>query len=322
MKALRPALALCAALLIAPAARAQVPLQPAAGDASDPDGVLVEELVVTARLPGPAFWRVSDADTTVYVLGVPSVSPRGLAWDRSILERRLTGASTVILPFNEVKVGVLGAPGALISLAKLKSGSTYEAALPPALKARFVAARTSVGKADRDYKTKNGLAVGLLLVQHYRDHAGLTAADPGKTIARLAKARKLRVQQKAYPVGPIARNVIKANAAAQAACLDDALEDVEAGPANTRAAGRAWAEGDVRGALAAERGFEKCLTAAPGGLALDTQIKADQAAAIASALKTPGHAVAVVQLRTLLAQGGVLDRLRGQGFTVKTPGEE
>jgi hypothetical protein len=29
-----------------------------------------------------------------------------------------------------------------------------------------------------------------------------------------------------------------------------------------------------------------------------------------------------VQLRPLLAQGGVLDRLRGAGYVVKTPGEE
>jgi hypothetical protein len=30
--------------------------------------------------------------------------------------------------------------------------------------------------------------------------------------------------------------------------------------------------------------------------------------------------VAVVELRPLLAEGGVLDRLRAQGFTVKAPG--
>ena len=45
-------------------------------------------------------------------------------------------------------------------------------------------------------------------------------------------------------------------------------------------------------------------------------------AAIAGALKTPGHAIVLVPLRPLLAQGGVLDRLRSQGLTVKTPGEE
>jgi hypothetical protein len=80
--------------------------------------------------------------------------------------------------------------------------------------------------------------------------------------------------------------------------------------------------GDVRGALAGERSYERCLNAAPGALAFDARAKADQAAAIAKALQKPGHAIAVVPLRTLLSQGGVLDRLRGQGFEVKTPGEE
>ena len=43
---------------------------------------------------------------------------------------------------------------------------------------------------------------------------------------------------------------------------------------------------------------------------------------IVAALKVPGHAIAVVQLRPLLAQGGVLNRLETAGYDVKTPGEE
>ena len=35
----------------------------------------------------------------------------------------------------------------------------------------------------------------------------------------------------------------------------------------------------------------------------------------------PGHAIAVVPLRTLLSQGGVLDRLRAQGYEIGTPGD-
>ena len=45
-------------------------------------------------------------------------------------------------------------------------------------------------------------------------------------------------------------------------------------------------------------------------------------AEIEQALKKPGHAIAVVPLRPLLAQGGVLDQLRAKGFTVTTPGQE
>ena len=54
---------------------------PASAQVADPDSVLVEELVVTGRLPGPAWWRVSDADTTVYILALPETDiPPGLAW--------------------------------------------------------------------------------------------------------------------------------------------------------------------------------------------------------------------------------------------------
>ena len=112
---------LVATLLIAAPACAQVALNPARPDPNDPDATLVEELVVTARLPGPAWWRVSDGDTTVYVLGAPSVAPKHQEWDRQLFERRLEGASQVILPFNGLKVRLMGAPGAAFSYLRLKS---------------------------------------------------------------------------------------------------------------------------------------------------------------------------------------------------------
>ncbi|MDP2011171.1 MAG: TraB/GumN family protein [Phenylobacterium sp.] len=304
-----------AALLLATSAVAQA-------SPVDPDAVLVEELVVTALLPGPAWWRVSDADTVVYVLGAPSIMPKSLAWDQSVLTRRLQGANRVILPFNQVSVGLFSAPGAAINLLRLRSKTPYEATLPAALKARFVAVRTGSGKPPERYATKNGLAAGLILVDDYRQASQLTAADPAKTVRRLAKGRRIRVEEKSYDAGGLLGQVVRTPAAAQQACLEDALDEAEAGPAAARRAAEAWAQGDVRGALTAERGFEKCLASAPGALALDRRFKADQAAAIARALKTPGHAVAVVPLRPLLAQGGVLDQLQSQGFEVKTPGED
>ncbi len=300
------------ALLLAGPANAQV---------ADPDSVLVEELVVTGRLPGPAWWRVSDADTTVYVMGAPSLMPKSLAWDQSVLLRRLEGASRVILPFNQVSINVLTVPGAAINLIRMRSKTSFEDSLSPAQKGRFVAVRTAAGQPADRYRLKNGLAAGLILVGDYREASRLTAADPAKTVRRLAKARRLKTEEKTYDVGGLLGQVVRTPQAAQQACLNDALDEAEAGPAGFRRAGEAWAQGDVRGALSAERGFEKCLAAAPGASALDARFKADQAGAIARALKVPGHAVAVVPLRPLLAQGGVLDQLRSQGFSVKTPGE-
>lgn len=317
------ALALALALgLAAPAAFAQVPIAPAQPVPGDPDAVLVEELVVTARDKGPAWWRVSDADTTVYVLGAPSIAPKHMAWDRSVFERRLAGANEVILPFQDVRVKFKGALGAAFNLMRLKSSTPFEETLDPATRARFVAVRERLGKPAKHYGTKNPLAAGLVLATDYRDRSNLTNADPTKLIKLLAQQAKVPVVQKSYDLGPLMGAVIRTTPAQGRACFDEVLAQAEAGPGVTLAAARAWADGGVRAALDNERTYERCMAVVPGAAAFDARIKADQVAAIKAALQRPGHAIAVVPLRPLLAQGGVLDQLRNAGFTVKTPGEE
>ncbi|MCW5758356.1 MAG: TraB/GumN family protein, partial [Phenylobacterium sp.] len=148
-------------------AAAQAPA-PALGPADDPDATLVEELVVRGRLPGPAWWRVEDADTTVYVLGVPSLAPKRMQWDRSIFERRLQGANVVVLPFVNVRAKVTGSIGTAFNLMRLKSGGPYEDRLDAGTRARFVAVRTRLGQDARHYGTNNPLAAGVQLAIDYR----------------------------------------------------------------------------------------------------------------------------------------------------------
>lgn len=311
------------AVLFAPlgAGAQQPPAQNPAVLAPDPDATLVEELVVTARDAGPAWWRVSDADSTVYVLGVPSVMPKGAGWDPGVLERRLEGANRVILPFNNASVNLLTAPGAVISLMRLRSSTPFEDTLPPDLARRFVAAREAAGQDADRYKTKNGLAAALLLVSDYRDAARLTAADPAKTIGRMAESRGVRVEAKTYDAAPLLAAIVRTPESAQRACVVAALSAIEAGPDSAQAAARAWAWGQVRGALSGERTYERCIASAPGARDLDARMKDDLAQSIVRALREPGHSIAVVQLRPLLAEGGVLDRLQRQGYDIRTPAE-
>ena len=197
------------ALALAAPAGAQVPITPAQPVPGDPDAVLVEELVVTARLRGPAWWRVSDADTTVYVLGSPSIAPKHMAWDRSVFERRLQGASVVIVPYQDVRVRVSGAIGAAFNYMRLRSGGPFEDTLDPATRARFVAAREKLGQPAKHYATKNPLAAGLILATDYRDKTGLTNSDPTKLIKYLAQIAKVPVVQKSYDIGPLMGAVIR-----------------------------------------------------------------------------------------------------------------
>ena len=314
--------ALALALVLAAPAWAQVPITPAGPDPNDPDAVLVEELVVMGRLPGPAWWTVSNGATTVYVLGSPSLAPKHMEWDRAVFDRRLAGANVVILPFQDIKVTITGAFGAAFNFMRLRGGGPFEATLDGPTKARFVAERTKLGQPANHYGTRNALAAGLILATDYREQNHLTNSDPTKLIKLLATRAKVPISQRSYDLGPLMGAIIRTPPEAARGCFDEVLAQAEAGPGVTHAAAKAWAHGDVRGALGNERTYERCIDLVPGARTFDARVKADQVAAIEQALKKPGHAIAVVPLRPLLAQGGVLDQLRAKGFTITTPGQE
>ena len=313
---------LAAAVVLAAPALAQIPLTHSRPDPNDPDAVLVEELVVTARLPGPAWWTVSNETSKVYILGAPSLAPKHMAWDRAIFDRRLAGANAVLLPVQDVRVTATGAFGAAANYLRLRSGSPFEETLDPAARARFEAARTGLGQPARHYATKNPLAAGLILDADYHTKFGLTTSDPTKLIKLLAGRARVPVTQRSYDIGPLMGAMLRTPESAGRSCFNEVLKLVEAGPGGTLAATRAWAQGDVRGALSNERTYERCIALAPGAQTFDARMKADMVADLERVLAKPGHAIAVVPLRTLLAQGGVLDRLRSKGFTVTTPGDE
>lgn len=303
---------------IAVPALAQEP-PPSAASPADPDAALVEELVVVGRLPGPAWWRVSDQDTTVYVLGVPSLAPKRMEWDRAIFENRLEGANAVVLPFTNIRAKTSGLLGAGLNLLRLRSGGPFEKRLDPATRSRFMAVRERLGYPARHYPTSNPLAAGVQLASDYRERSNLTTTDPAKLVELLAERKGVPVVEKTYDIGPLLGAIIRTSPEIGRICFDEVLSQAEAGPGVTLEAARAWAAGDVRGALENERTYERCLNMVPGGRAFDERMKADTAAAIVTQLQRPGHAIVLVPLRPLLAQGGVLDRLRGQGFEVRTP---
>ena len=294
---------------------------PAAGAAptADPEATVVQELVVTGRAGGPAWWRVSKGASTVYVLGVPEALPRGLKWDMTLTRRRLAGADELIEP--PVVTANLGDLFALLNARKrYRSKGPMENALPPDLRARFLAARPRLTSDARAYSGWTPLVAGLLMVSDFRRRAGLEVREPAGTVARLARSQGLKV----VPAGTFrAVTLIRAAemglAQSGPACLADALDEIDAGAGQIRAAAEGWAHGDVASALAAQRGYEKCLNSLPEGADVAAKAMTGATTAIAAALAVPGHSVAVVNLRTLLAEGGVLQRLQARGYAVARP---
>ncbi len=288
----------------------------------DPEGAVVEELVVVARDRGPAWWRVSDDDTTVYILALPETNlPKDLKWDAAGLERRLRGSNALIGGGRSYRLSLRNI-GLLLSLRRsLRTKGTMEDDLPDPLRARFVAAREAVGQPAKHYAGWGPMVAGFILVGDSREGPrGRQADDEVRRIARKLKVREgRRTQRDAAPLLKEFKSGLTPEI--QTACLASALDDVEAGSGPALEAARGWARGDVAAALKAPRGFEKCFLVVSGGAAAWRQGVDDSAAEIDAALKAPGKAVAMVRLRQLIAKGGVIETLEAMGHEVEGPAE-
>ncbi|MDG2527729.1 TraB/GumN family protein [Caulobacter endophyticus] len=291
----------------------------------DPNENLVEELVVNARLPGPAWWKVSDDDTTVYVLGVPSLTPSGLSYDDTVIKRRLEGAERLIMgqeaDVNIVRLVALAMGGRDYFLSEAPMRET----LPPALRARLEARLAAIKRPTDNFDKVKPAFAGFLVAK----------APGGNLSISKSVTEQIREKAKALPQGarPRIQNLpgyslvgsIKALGSLpqplQELCLEAGLREAESGQGGIKQIAERWAAGDVRAVVSADRGFQRCLDATPSIARELREGRDDAVKAVEVALKKPGKAVAVIELRSLLARDGVLDQLRAKGFKVTTPDE-
>jgi hypothetical protein len=223
---------------------------------------------------------------------------------------------------TSLQAGLKDLPALLKIRGQMKSKTPMEDTLPPVLQARFEAARIKVGKPASRYSGWQPVVAGQFLMgDAYGVGKGWASVE---AVARqAAKANKAPVRSTSrYPLVPFLRTAIAGlTPERQAECLEAAVSDVEAGVGPYRRAADGWARGDVRAALGQPRGFDKCLLVLSGGAALWRNATRDNANDIETALKTPGHAVAVISLRRLLAEDGVIEQLEARGLKVVGPGE-
>ncbi|MFM8819039.1 MAG: TraB/GumN family protein [Phenylobacterium sp.] len=310
-----PALIAGFALLVTAPALAQV----APGLPEDPGAAVVEELVVQAKEPGPAWWVVSDADSTVYILGMPGgrIPPKS-GWDRRYLDRRLKGANSLILADSvRVSVGIRSFGEAMRLYRSVRSNTPLETRLQEPLRSRFIAARQKVGQPERRYANWTPFVASLMLVG---DATPRGWVDPRDDIIRAArKAKVRRVETRAHDVTDLARDALGSmDPTLETACLSAAVRTVER--ARPEPVAQGWAEGDVAAAISGPRDFQGCILLLNGGAKVWRQIGAEHARLIAESLGTPGHSVALADISMLVAEEGILQKLKARGFTVIGPG--
>ena len=291
----------------------------APASATDPEANIVEELVVVARHPAPAWWRVENKQTgsTVWILGALDVPiPPDVAWRREELEERMTGASS-LLTDAQLHAGLEDIFG-LFKLWSMLRTDDMEAGLDPGLRARFAAVREKLGKGPEAYAHWRPMIAGQVLLRDVRPPGSRSV---GRQVRALAGRRGVPIRPAGdYDLVPFAKTALTSlTPDSEGQCLSAALDDAEKGREAVREAAVGWARGAVAAALKAPRQFDRCLLLMAGGPKLWRSSTDDLAAQIGRTLDTPGHAVAVVSLRRLLAKDGLIDSLKARGLKVIGP---
>ena len=293
-------------LVAAPVARTQtVPGLP-----EDPGAAVVEELVVQAKEPGPAWWVVTDGDSTVYILGMPNgrIPPKP-AWDRRWLDRRLKGANSLILA-DRWRISDR------FNYRSLRSDIPLETRLQEPLRSQFVAAREKLGQPAGRYAKWTPLFASMMLVGDSIPEDWVSPADDV-----IEAARKAKVPIVAAPSKNVSDMVSKVfsntDPALETTCLSAAVRSVERARPGTVAEG--WARGDIAAAISGPRDYQGCNLLLNGGPQFWRAFFDDQARLIADGLKTPGHSVALVDISSMVAEEGILRKLEALGLEVTGP---
>lgn len=286
----------------------------------------IETVTVTGVRPGPALWHIAANGSDVWILGTVEPMPKGLDWNSDALKTILDGAKQAYLP-PELSAGFFEMSWFLLTdLDSLKQpdGRHLEETLPPALRARFVAARTALGKDANAYSDDLAALSAYDMENDFHGRAGLDGTSAGKTVAKLARKYHVRVKPIAtYEAMPIIREIPKLSDAAQRACLTGALDDIDIQTLHADAAARAWAVGDIAGVKAhySENNLYSCFDQTKSFAAVRETLISDVFATVRNALAKPGKTLVVLGIGTLLRKGGLLDRLEANGIAVSSPAD-
>lgn len=289
----------------------------------DPDAI-IEELVVTARYPGPAYWRVSDADSEVWIMAVPNYLPKGFVWDKSRTQQVLKGANGLILP-SVANAGVREALWFGIKNRKnfnTDGKRTLAQVLPAPVIARYEQLPVSFQTVNIKTSTLKPIFSGLSVYTGAAKVGDWT--NPKDDIVTMAKKSKVKIQYASVtPALTIAKAIMSVPEAEQGLCFDGFVSSVDQEIKTIQPTAEAWADGRTAEFLRTSRsgGLPGCLysikeTSNRRELAYQTEIKT-----IKEALNQPGKTLMIASVGPLVAQKGILARLKAEGLTVKTPAD-
>lgn len=292
-------------------------------DAQTPEPQVAEldEVVVLARRSGAPMWTVTHGDTTLILVGAITSIPRDLAWRPDDLEAAAARSDLILFP-QEGRASVTDLFRVIWrarTIGLMPRGQTTADYLTPEYQARLEA--IMAGDRNQDWRTRSLLFVGFDLMQDKAGYMrGRTADDAMAVIRRAARRAHVTVR----PVGivrgdELIDSLITAPQTAHVPCAEAAIAAAEQGPDAARERAEDWRARRVADVVASpiDRALNECWPW--GDPEIAPQLRQQWAAAIETAMISPGVTMGVAPIRLLADEGGVLDGLVARGFDVVGP---
>ena len=305
-------LVLTAGPTVASAAGTQVP---------GPQVAELDEIVVLARRSGAPMWTVTRGDSTLILVGAITGIPRDLAWRPDDLEAAAARSNQILSP-QEGRVSVSDIFRIIWrarTIGMMPQGQTTADYLTPDYQARLESIMAD--ERNQDWRTESLLLVGFQLMQEKAGYRVGRSGDDAMDVIRRA-ARRARVPVR--PVGTVrgdelVDSLITAPQTAHVPCVEAAIVAAEQGPDSARIRAEDWRALRVADVIASpiDRALNQCWPW--GDPEIAPQLRQQWAAAIETALVSPGVIMGVAPIRLLAEEGGVLDGLEARGFDVIGP---
>ena len=281
----------------------------------------LDEVIVQARRSGAPMWTVTRGDSTLILVGAITSIPRDLSWRPDELEAAAARSDLILFP-QEGRASVsdlLRVIWRARTIGRMPPGHTTADYLSPEYQARLEAIMAD--DRNQDWRTKSLLFVGFDLMQDKAGYMrGRTADDATAVIRRAARRARVTVR----PVGivrgdELVDSLITAPQTAHVPCVEAAIAAAEQGPDAARERAEDWRALRVADVIASpiDRALNQCWPW--GDPEIAPELRQQWAAAIETAMISPGVTMGVAPIRLLADEGGVLDGLEARGVEVVGP---
>ncbi|WP_284125401.1 TraB/GumN family protein [Parerythrobacter aestuarii] len=287
------------ALLISPAAMAQVPI-----DASE---------MVAPAPTGPALWKVADEDTTIYLFGTVHVLPDGVKWMTPEIDTALDSSDMLVTEILMSPETTVRTQQLVAELGMLPAGTTLRSLLSEEQRLKYEAAMLSLGMPPAAFDPYEPwfatLNLSLLpLIKHgYQIDQGVEKVLEATADSRLERGalETIEFQMSIFDGAPIE---------AQIAYLEQIVDGVDEVKTMVDAMVAEWVEGDPDG-LGAIMNEGMAETPELAEAVLYSR-NANWAVWIDERLDQPGTVFVAVGAGHLAGERSVQDLLAQRGITV------